>query len=564
MLMLPLRLAAPAPTWERDVDVVVLGSGAAGLSAALAVRPVRSVLVVTKDILSAGSTAWAQGGLAGVLAPDDSLEDHVRDTLAAGAGLCDEAVVRELVEEAPKSIRYLMRLGAAFDPGEGSDIALGREGGHSHRRIVHSGGDQSGAEVQRTLDESALGAGVQVLSRAFALDLVMGDTITGERQVAGVRIADIDAEGDVVAVGVVTARAVVIACGGYGQVFASTSNPPAVTGDGVALALRAGLPVTDVEFVQFHPTVMWRGPGARGQQALVSEAVRGEGAILYDAAGERVMEGVHPQEDLAPRDVVAEAITRRMAEAPAGVDDHVYLDATHMGERFYERFPSITAACRDIGIDPARQRIPVAPASHYACGGIRAGLDGATAVRGLYAVGEVACTGVHGANRLASNSLTESVVAGTRVGRDLAWELPERVEPSAADAPDGDASSADGTVGPDCRLLDPTRITEVRAVMSRHVAVLRDAGSLATAAGALGAITRDLGANVVPSRPAWEGTNLLTVASAVVAAATGRTESRGCHRRTDHPEPRDVWITHLHVRIDPGGGLQVDGAPAGA
>ena len=380
--------------------------------------------------------------------------------------------------------------------------------------------------MQRTLDESALGAGVQVLSRAFVLDLVMGRTAAGEQQVAGVRIADIDAEGQVLSVGVVTARAVVIACGGYGQVFASTSNPPAVTGDGLAMALRAGLSVTDVEFVQFHPTVMWRGPGARGQQALVSEAVRGEGAILYDAAGERVMEGVHPEEDLAPRDVVAAAITRRMAEAPAGVDDHVFLDATHMGERFYERFPSITAACREIGIDPARDRIPVAPASHYACGGIRADLDGVTAVRGLYAVGEVACTGVHGANRLASNSLTESVVAGTRVGRDLAWELPERVEPAADEA-----------VVPDGRLLDPVRMTEVRAVMSRHVAVLRDAGSLATAAGALGAITRGLADDVVPSRRAWEGTNLLTVAGAVVAAATARTESRGCHRRTDHPAP---------------------------
>jgi L-aspartate oxidase len=550
VLMLPMRLAAPAPTWERDVDVVVLGSGAAGLSAALAARPVRSVLVVTKDILSAGSTAWAQGGLAGVLAPDDSLEDHVRDTLAAGAGLCDEAVVRELVEEAPKSIRYLMRLGAAFDPGEGSDIALTREGGHSHRRIVHSGGDQSGAEVQRTLDESALGAGVQVLSRAFALDFVMGATGSRERQVAGVRIADIDADGEVLSVGVVTARAVVIASGGYGQVFASTSNPPAVTGDGLAMALRVGLSVTDVEFVQFHPTVMWRGPGARGQQTLVSEAVRGEGAILYDAAGVRVMAGAHPEEDLAPRDVVAAAITRRMAEAPAGVDDHVFLDATHMGERFYERFPSITAACREIGIDPARERIPVAPASHYACGGIRAGLDGATAMRGLYAVGEVACTGVHGANRLASNSLTESVVAGTRVGRDLAWELPERIGPAADDAG-----------APDGRLLDPVRMTEVRAVMSRHVAVLRDAGSLATAAGALGAITRGLADDGVPSRRAWEGTNLLTVAGAVVAAATARTESRGCHRRTDHPEPRDVWLTHLDVRADPLGELYVEGIP---
>ena len=561
MLMLPMRLAAPAPTWERDVDVVVLGSGAAGLSAALAARPVRSVLVVTKDVLSAGSTAWAQGGLAGVLAPDDSLEDHVRDTLAAGAGLCDEAVVRELVEEAPKSIRYLMRLGAAFDPGEGSDVALTREGGHSHRRIVHSGGDQSGAEVQRTLDESALGAGVEVLSRAFALDLVMGRTAAGEPQVAGVRIADVDAEGQVLSVGVVTARAVVIASGGYGQVFASTSNPPAVTGDGLAMALRAGLSVTDVEFVQFHPTVMWRGPGARGQQTLVSEAVRGEGAILYDAAGVRVMVGVHPEEDLAPRDVVAAAITRRMAEAPAGVDDHVFLDATHMGERFYERFPTITAACREIGIDPARERIPVAPASHYACGGIRAGLDGATAMRGLYAVGEVACTGVHGANRLASNSLTESVVAGTRVGRDLAWELPPPVDPSTTDvAADGRVTDVGGSDG---RLLDPVRITEVRAVMSRHVAVLRDASSLATAAGAWARSPRGLTDDVVPSRPAWEGTNLLTVAGAVVAAATARTESRGCHRRSDHPEPRDVWLTHLDVRADLLGRIHVDGIPPG-
>ncbi|MEX2627159.1 MAG: FAD-binding protein, partial [Ilumatobacteraceae bacterium] len=226
--MLPLRLAAPAPTWERDVDVVVLGSGAAGLAAALAARPVRSVLVVTKDELAAGSTAWAQGGLAGVLHPEDSLEDHVRDTLAAGAGLCDEDVVRQLVDDAPKSIRYLMRLGAAFDPDEGgADIALTREGGHSHDRIVHSGGDRSGAEVQRTLDESALGAGVEVMSRAFALDLLVGTAPDGERQAAGVQVALVGAMGEVLSVGHVTARAVVVACGGYGQVFASTSNPPA-------------------------------------------------------------------------------------------------------------------------------------------------------------------------------------------------------------------------------------------------------------------------------------------------------------------------------------------------
>jgi L-aspartate oxidase len=559
-MTLPRRLAAPEPTWERDVDVVVLGSGAAGLSAALAARPVRSVLVVTKDVLSAGSTQWAQGGLAGVLDPSDTIENHVSDTLAAGAGLCDEAVVRELVREAPKSIRYLMRLGAAFDPERGgTDIALTREGGHSHNRIVHSGGDQSGAEVQRTLDESAIGAGVEVLSRAFALDLVMGTATDGERQVAGVRIGQTDEHGQLVSVGIVTARAVVVACGGYGQVFASTSNPPAVTGDGVALALRAGLSATDLEFVQFHPTVMWRGPDATGQQMLVSEAVRGEGAILFDAAGERVMVGVHPQEDLAPRDVVSAAISQRMAEAPGGVDDHVYLDATHMGERFYERFPSITAACREIGLDPATDRIPVSPAAHYACGGIKADLDGHTSLRGLFAVGEVSSTGVHGANRLASNSLTESIVAGTRVGRNLAWELPNRVsiEPEFEDP-----------MAPP--LLDPARLREVRAVMSRHVGVLRDELSLSSAAGALGSIGRDMSivksssgerASVEPSRRSWEGTNLLTVAVAMVAAARARTESRGCHRRVDYPDTLDKWITHLDVSLDSVGEICVDGTP---
>ena len=523
------------------MDVVVLGSGAAGLAAALAVRPVRSVLVVTKDVLNAGSTAWAQGGLAGVLDPTDSIEDHVRDTLTAGAGLCDEAVVRELVAEAPTSIRYLMRLGAAFDPhADGQGPALTREGGHSHNRIVHSGGDRSGAEVQRTLDESAMAAGVDVLERAFALDVMSGTRPDGTRQAAGVTIAQLDPAGSIESVGVVTARAIVLATGGYGQVFASTSNPPAVTGDGVAIAMRAGLAVRDVEFVQFHPTVLYAGPDATGQQALVSEAVRGEGAILYDGAGERVMLGVHPLEDLAPRDVVAAAISRRMAEAPGGIDDHVFLDATHLGERFATRFPSITAACRRIGIDPARDRIPVAPAAHYACGGVPAGLDGTTALAGLYAVGEVSCTGVHGANRLASNSLTESVVAGTRLGRDLAWEVLDAVEP---DAPD-DAPGA---------VVDAAHRPEIRAAMSRHVGVVREAESLDTAAAVLAAVARKTDAATPSSRASWEATNMLTVGTAVVAAAAARTESRGCHRRSDFPEPRDDWRRHLDVRIDAGG-----------
>ena len=454
-----------------------------------------------------------------MLDPQDSLENHVRDTLAAGAGLCDEQAVRTLVTEAPKALRYLIRLGAAFDPSQdGGGPALTREGGHSHNRIVHSGGDRSGAEVQRTLDENALAAGVEVLDRAFALDLLVGTSSDGGRQAAGVRIARIDEAGDVVSVGTVTARAVVLATGGYGQVFASTSNPPAVTGDGLALALRAGLAARDVEFVQFHPTVLWVGPDATGQQALISEAVRGEGAILYDAAGVRVMAGVHPQEDLAPRDVVAAAINRRMAEAPAGVDDHVFLDATHLGERFYERFPSITAACRAAGIDPAVDRIPVAPAAHFACGGVRADLSGRTAMRGLYAVGEAACTGVHGANRLASNSLTEGIVAGTRVGRDLAWELPEVVEADADDAAGG--------------LVDPELRVAVRSTMSRQVGVLRRPDDLRAAAGALAELAATSAADVVPSRAGVRGDQ----------PADGR---RGRGRRGDgaHGEP---WVPPAH------------------
>jgi L-aspartate oxidase len=554
---LPRRLTAPEPTWEREVNVVVVGSGAAGLAAALAVRPVRSVLIVTKGTLAAGSTAWAQGGLAAVLDPTDSLENHVRDTLAAGAGLCDEAVVRELVAEAPTAIRYLMHLGAAFDPSavDGRSPALGREGGHSHHRIVHSGGDRSGAEVQRTLDESAAAAGVEVLERAFALDVIVGTTAAGTRQSGGVRVAMLDSSGGVASAGTVRARAVVLATGGYGQVFASTSNPPAVTGDGVAMAMRAGLEVTDVEFVQFHPTVMWSGPDAAGQQALVSEAVRGEGAILYDGAGNRVMAGVHPLEDLAPRDVVAAAISERMAEAPGGIDDHVYLDATAMGERFYERFPSITAACRTIGIDPARNRIPVAPAAHYACGGVPAGLDGATALAGLYAVGEVSCTGVHGANRLASNSLTESVVAGTRLGRDLAWELPP---PVVGDEPDSEATAG---------LVDPHQRVTIRSAMSHHAGVVRDAAGLDEATRLLDGVLATVTAGTVPpSQAAYESTNAATVAKALLAAAAARTESRGCHRRGDHPEPRPEWVTHLRVGLSAApeaGPVTVVGGPIG-
>ncbi len=288
-----------------------------------------------------------------------------------------------------------------------------------------------------------------------------------------------------------------------------------------------GSSARDVEFVQFHPSVLWVGPDSRGQQALVSEAVRGEGAVLYDGLGRRIMEGVHPLEDLAPRDVVASAISRRMAEAPGGVGDHVFLDATHLGEEFYERFPSITESCRAVGVDPARERIPVAPAAHYACGGVPADLDGVTEMPGLYAIGEVTCTGVHGANRLASNSVTEGIVAGTRVGHRLRSELPERVE-----------VGADAGRSYDAPLRNPAQRVEMRSVMSSQVGVLRTPSGLEGALRQLQALASTSSVGVTGSRAAWEATNMLTIAAAVALGASARTESRGCHRRDDHPEPR--------------------------
>ena len=534
---LPEQLASVEPTWSIDTDIVVLGSGAAGLSAALAARPARAVLLVTKDSLDAGSTNWAQGGLAAVLDPNDLIENHVHDTLVAGAGLCDETAVRELVTEAPNAIRYLVGLGAAFDGCASDGMALSREGGHSHRRVVRAGGDQSGVEVQRSLEMSVRNAGVTTMEHTIGLDLLMGTTPEGTRAVAGVRVAQLDQSGNVESVGTVTARAVIIATGGFGQIYASTSNPPSLTGDGVAMALRAGVTATDLEFIQFHPTVLWSGADATGQQGLVSEALRGEGAQLRDGAGLRIMEGVHPLEDLAPRDVVAAAISARMAEAPGGVDDHVFLDARGI-DRFDERFPTITAACLEIGIDPSKDLIPVAPAAHYVCGGLATSLDGATDVEGCFAVGEVACTGVHGANRLASNSLTEAVVMGTRVGRSLSRALPAAVLPE----------ENLGTRG----LLDSARRDDVRTVMSKYVGVVRSPAGLAAAAEVLEELGRSTSTSASATQQSIEATNLLTVATAVVMAARAREESRGCHLRTDFPEAREEWRRSLNVTIQSG------------
>jgi L-aspartate oxidase len=525
---LPRRLGADEPGWTRRADIVVVGSGIAGLTAALhARRSGGRVLIVTKALLDAGSTRWAQGGIAAALDPLDSPDQHLRDTLVAGAGLCDEAAVRVLVTEGPARVRELAALGASFDLAADGELALTREGGHLRDRIVHAGGDATGAEVERALIAAVRrDAGIEVVEHAAVLDLLLGP----DGQAAGLTL-HVLGEGSRDGVGAVHARAVVLASGGMGQVFASTTNPAVATGDGLAVALRAGAVLADLEFVQFHPTVMFLGAGAAGQQPLLSEAMRGEGAQIVDAAGTPVMDGVHPLGDLAPRDVVAKAMARRMTVQ--GVD-HLFLDARGVAG-LEARFPTIVARSRELGFDPRSAPVPVAPAAHYASGGIRTDLLGASSVPGLFACGEVACTGVHGANRLASNSLLEGLVFAARIGDALAGGLAPHAVPQTGDRKAG--------------LVDPDRRGEVTAAMTRGAGVLRSASSLAATAGALAAVGIDSGQ---ASPAAWEATNLHTVASALTAAAAARAETRGSHWREEFLGPDPAWATHLAVSLDDG------------
>ena len=551
---LPGRLSAPEPGWTTSADVVVIGSGIAGLTAALrlkdALGPGEKVLVVTKDVLSAGSTQWAQGGIAAALGPGDTPEQHERDTLVAGAGGCDLDAVRALVTEGPEAVRELIGLGAQFDLDPQGGLSLTREGGHHRDRIAHAGGDATGAEIQRALVAAVEQAPeIEVVQHALAVDLLPA----ADGGVAGVTL-HVMGEGQRDGVGAVLCRAVVLASGGLGQVFSQTTNPGVATGDGMALALRAGATLRDLEFVQFHPTVMYLGPDSVGQQPLISEAVRGEGAVLLGPDGERLMQGVHPLGDLAPRDVVAKAIMRRMLETGL---PHMWLDARNIGaggedgdraasasertSRFWERrFPTILAVCRSHGLDPVTDLIPVAPACHYASGGVRTDVWGRSDLPGLYATGEAACSGVHGANRLASNSLLEGLVFSRRI----ATVLPAELRPWADPVPDERTA---GLVAADVR-------RDVQEVMSSRVGVLRTATGLAEAADRLDAVA-GTGAGAVDVA-AWETTNLLTIGAALTGAATLREETRGSHWREDHPERDDVdWAGHLDV-------VAHDGVPA--
>ncbi|MFC9649471.1 L-aspartate oxidase [Streptomyces sp. NPDC056937] len=577
-----IRLTAPAPGWAIDADVVVVGSGVAGLTAALrcTAAGLRTV-VVTKARLDDGSTRWAQGGIAAALGEGDTPEQHLADTLVAGAGLCDEEAVRALVTEGPAAVRRLIGTGAHFDTSATGELQLTREGGHHRRRIAHAGGDATGAEISRALVEAVRDAALRTVENALVLDLLTDE----DGHTSGVTL-HVMGEGQHDGVGAVRAPAVILATGGMGQVFSATTNPAVSTGDGVALALRAGAEVSDLEFVQFHPTVLFLGTGAEGQQPLVSEAVRGEGAHLVDADGVRFMLGQHELAELAPRDIVAKAIMRRMLEQGA---EHMYLDARHFGATMWEtRFPTILAACRAHGIDPVTEPVPVAPAAHYASGGVRTDLRGRTTVPGLYACGEVACTGVHGANRLASNSLLEGLVFAERIAADIAANSPagsgERTAVPRAAAASGPAALRPASAGPaepagtvPLPLIAPEARAVIQRIMSEGAGVLRSAASLSTAAAALETVYEQAqeqdqearsqsrsqtlsrvqdgpghGKAAVPGVESWETSNLLCVARVLVAAALEREETRGCHWREDRPERDDTdWARHLVISLTP-------------
>ena len=512
-------------------DFIIVGSGIAGLRAAVELAPAGEIVIITKADPNESNTEYAQGGIAAAIGPDDSPELHARDTMVAGDGLCDERAVRVLCEEGPRYTRELIDWGAQFDRDARGKPALASEGAHSVRRVLHAR-DATGREIGRVLWErvSAI-TRIRVLKNTLAVTALIEDG-----RCLGVRFIDTSGEP-----GRAFGRATLLATGGAGQVFAETTNPEVATGDGIALAFRAGARVADMEFVQFHPTVL-DVEGAR--RFLLSEALRGEGAHLVDAKGEPFMARYHPAGDLAPRDIVSRSIVLE-SRRTAGP---IFLSLRHLdaGE-VHRRFPMIAATCLKAGFDLARDLIPVGPAAHYVMGGVETDLDGRTSVRGLFAAGEVACTRVHGANRLASNSLLEGLVFGARAGRAMTGASREAELP-----PTVTVSLESDAVGQEGRQTRPAAFNEheIRKLMWTSVGLFRERSSLLRACTVFEAqhalVDEQLAADPALDHDGWRRASIVTVASLIARAALRREESRGGHFRTDFPSRDDVkWKVHV-------------------
>jgi L-aspartate oxidase len=524
-------------------DYIIVGSGIAGLYAALLAREHGSVLVLTKGSVDDCNTRFAQGGIAAPIGPDDSPQKHLDDTIAAGAGLVDPEAARILAEEAAARIDDLVRFGVPFDTLHG-EIALGLEGAHSMPRILHAGGDSTGAHMELTLSSVARRSGITVLEFTLATDILFDDGAarpsTGSGRAVGVRALD-ERSGRTTDY---ACRHLILATGGAGQLYRVSTNPEVATGNGIALAYRAGAEVMDMEFFQFHPTVL-RLPDV--PSFLISEAVRGEGSVLLDTDGIRFMPEYDDRAELAPRDIVSRAILDRMQRTGS---DHVLLDVTHLDHAgLTARFPQIYRFCLDHGLDITREPIPVSPAAHYTMGGIRTNVWGETNIPGLYACGECACTGVHGANRLASNSLLETVVFAKRVvdrtleGRGIAAEpAAEAIDlsPPAPAAPGSEASPEP------CRRAPPLSRDALQSLMWDQVGIIRDGETLSRAKAALRAWHPSLPPRT--NRASHELADLVVCGRLATEAALIREESRGAHYRSDFPQPRDEWRRHIVFR----------------
>lgn len=511
-----------------EADVLVLGNGVAGLSAALAAADAgKEVLLLAKGGANESNTFFAQGGIAAVLdeqerQADDTIELHIKDTLQAGAGLCEEAVVTDILGSAAAAIDFLRAHGCGFDKDISGQVSLTREGGHSARRILHAQGDSTGAEVVRSMALAVQrNPRITVVENAFAIDL-----LTDGNRVAGIlyyRRSELFAA---------LAGATIFATGGCGRIWRETTNPPVATGDGLAMAYRAGAELVDLEFMQFHPTTLYIAGGAR---LLITEAMRGEGAVLKNHAGERFMPKYHPDAELAPRDVVTRAIISeiRRTEFP-----HVWLDATHLGKQFLnERFPAIATACAKLGIDIATQWMPVHPSAHYHCGGVRSDANGRSTLPGLWVAGEVGCTGLHGANRLASNSILEGLVVGMRAGKDCGASArhPGRVR---AEAEPIELAAED---------LDTADLARsLRALMWRQVGIERTGAELATARRSLSFWLQHQARGSFREPAGWQLQNMLLVGNLIATAAERRAASVGTHCRADSSGPIDLKRCSYH------------------